>query len=90
MTEFEMYDSATGIPENLDDAVKMVISWLEDGRRVLVHCQAGLNRSSLVVARVLMDKYGMEPDEAIDHIRSNRSPLCLCNDTFRQYLKGLV
>jgi hypothetical protein len=85
----EMYDSA-GVPDDkqVDDLANKVITWLDEGSKVLVHCQAGLNRSSLIVARVLMKSYGMTPDEAIDRIR-NRSPLCLCNDSFRQYVKGL-
>lgn len=53
---------------------------------VLVHCQAGLNRSSLVVARVLMLE-GATADEAIRAVREKRSPASLCNPAFEQWLR---
>lgn len=84
----EMYDGYD-VHEQLDDLAYQVIGWLQEGHRVLVHCQAGLNRSSLVVARVLMLHYDFSADEAIDLIRKQRSNMCLCNDNFRQHLKGL-
>jgi hypothetical protein len=53
----------------------------------LVHCQAGLNRSSLVVARVLMLE-GATADEAIGLLREKRSPACLCNPAFEEWLRA--
>lgn len=85
----EMYDSLSEISEQVDDLADTVIQWLKDGKRVLVHCQAGLNRSSLVVARILMKKYKMTADEAINLIREQRSPICLCNQTFEDHLREL-
>ena len=55
---------------------------------VLVHCQAGLNRSGLVVGRALMYR-GMSADEAIELIRTQRSPSALCNPAFEGYLRSL-
>lgn len=52
---------------------------------VLCHCQAGLNRSSLVVATALMLE-GATADEAIKLIREKRSPACLCNPEFEEWL----
>jgi protein-tyrosine phosphatase len=54
---------------------------------VLVHCQAGLNRSSLVVASALMLE-GRTADEAIALIREKRSPACLCNPDFEEWLRS--
>jgi protein-tyrosine phosphatase len=51
----------------------------------LIHCQAGLNRSSLVVARALILD-GMTPPDAIALIRAQRSPACLCNPAFEKWL----
>jgi protein-tyrosine phosphatase len=59
------------------------------GKKTLVHCQAGLNRSSLIVARTLMLGQDMTAKDAIALIREKRSPMCLCNDTFRIYLERL-
>lgn len=58
-------------------------------RRVLVRCQAGLNRSGLVVAMTLM-ALGYEPDDAIDLIRERRSPHALFNGSFVDYLRSGV
>jgi len=82
-----MYDSH-GEPdtEQVDALVDQVRSWLRSGKKVLIHCQAGLNRSSLVMARVLMEHYDLSAREAIDLIRSQRSPICLCNADFESYL----
>jgi hypothetical protein len=55
------------------------------GDRVLVRCQAGLNRSGLVTALVLM-REGYAPDEAIRLLRERRSPWALCNDEFVRWL----
>ena len=84
----EMYDSLEAVSEQVDDLADQVILWLNDGKRVLVHCQAGLNRSSLVVARVLMKKWSMSANEAISTIRNQRSQTCLCNETFENYLRS--
>lgn len=63
--------------------------WQADHRRILVRCQAGLNRSGLVVALVLY-KHGYDIENAIELIRSKRSPYALCNRYFVEYLRGLL
>jgi protein-tyrosine phosphatase len=52
----------------------------------LVHCQAGLNRSGVVVAYALMLN-GMSAAEAIARIRERRSPAVLCNPQFERWLR---
>ena len=57
----------------------------KSGKRVLIRCQAGINRSSLVMAHVLMkDKYTAR--EAIDLMREKRSKAVLLNRHFVDYL----
>jgi protein-tyrosine phosphatase len=51
----------------------------------LIHCQAGLNRSGLVTALVLM-LGGMDAREAIALLRAKRSPAVLCNPYFEGFL----
>lgn len=80
-----MYDS---VEQGLD-GVMALAGWVNSCRRqgpTLVHCQAGLNRSSLVVATALMLGDGMSAADAIAHIREQRSPACLCNRAFEQFL----
>ena len=55
------------------------------GERVLIRCQAGLNRSALVAALVLMID-GHEPAAAIDRLREQRSVFVLCNRAFERWL----
>lgn len=85
--EIEMYDST----EDLDDVKilglgRMVNGLLESGK-TLVHCQAGLNRSSLIAGTALFLQ-GWSPSEAIDLLRQQRSDAVLCNPTFEAWLRG--
>lgn len=82
-----MYDDPNQATDQIDDLALQVNKWREKGQ-VLVHCQAGLNRSSLVVARALMFT-GMSALQAIDHLRENRSPACLCNKGFESWLLSI-
>ena len=60
------------------------IQW-KKGDRVLVRCQAGLNRSGLVTALILI-KDGHSPREAINLIRNNRGEAALFNESFVNWL----
>lgn len=53
--------------------------------RVLIRCQAGLNRSGLVTALVLI-REGYSAADAIRLIRERRSPWALCNNSFLEWL----
>jgi hypothetical protein len=57
----------------------------QQGKRVLVRCQAGWNRSGLIMALILI-KDGLKPQEAIDLIRNKRSDRALCNSSFVNWL----
>lgn len=76
---------------NLSELYKMVkyahTEW-KDGNRVLIRCQAGLNRSSLVTALVLI-REGYSAEEAITLIRMKRNPNCLFNKEFEKFLLDL-
>lgn len=87
--EVEMYDSG-GLPDRtqIDSLARTVVTAVQSEVRTLVHCQAGLNRSSLVVARALMLGWDMSADEAISTVRI-RSETCFCNETFEAFLRSL-
>lgn len=85
--EVAMYDSEDQGYQQVDELATWVNSRRKDGP-TLVHCQAGLNRSSLVAARALMLD-GMTADEAITLIRDQRSVACLCNPAFERWLRSL-
>ncbi|WP_158566523.1 DUF4326 domain-containing protein [Micromonospora craterilacus] len=55
------------------------------GRRALIRCQAGYNRSGLVTALTLI-RLGRTAGEAIDLIQARRSPYALFNGHFVEHL----
>lgn len=81
-----LYDTDEGDPPEIVHAIaNWVSSCIFDGP-TLVHCQAGLNRSSLVAALVLIQR-GRTVDEAISLIRAKRSDACLSNEAFERWLR---
>jgi protein-tyrosine phosphatase len=68
-------------PRRLDEVAATIRAHHDDGRRVLVRCAAGLNRSGLLVGAVLIDR-GAPAAEAIARIRAARGPYALCNPDF--------
>ena len=84
----EMYDSISQETGQVLD----IAAWVNSCRRtgtVLVMCQAGLNRSALVVGAAMVLAGEMTGEEAVNHIRSRRSPACLCNPAFERWLAAL-
>ena len=75
-------------PEELDDIASMAYADWKKGKKVLFRCKAGLNRSSLCAALVLI-KAGYTADDAIALIRKKRSKYALFNKTFVTYLQSL-
>lgn len=86
----KIYDSP-GAHEGTDlgDFVSDVVDALNGGGNVLVHCQAGINRSNLVAALALRKWKGLSSDEAISLLREKRSNAVLANRSFEAYLRGL-
>lgn len=76
-----MLDSHTQDLSNLD----RMAEWVNACRKsdtTLVHCQAGLNRSALVVARAIYLHDGWSGTTIMEHLRRLRSPAVLCNEVF--------
>ncbi|MFD0274870.1 protein phosphatase [Kitasatospora sp. NPDC127111] len=67
------------------EAAGLVAEAVRRGRRTLVRCHAGQNRSGLVVAQALVE-LGHETDRAVELIRDRRSPWALNNQAFVDYL----
>jgi protein-tyrosine phosphatase len=71
--------------ETADRAAELVTA----GKRVLVRCQAGYNRSGLVVALTLI-RLGYTADAAVALIRERRSPHALFNEHFQRYIREVA
>jgi protein-tyrosine phosphatase len=82
--EFYMYDSTDQDLSGVDEIAEKVNELRKTGT-VLVHCQAGLNRSGVVTARALMLE-GLTAAEAVGVIRKKRSLECLSNPAFVDWL----
>jgi hypothetical protein len=84
---FGIYDSnMTDFDSSeLFDIVRLAHKDWAEGKRVLIRCQAGWNRSGLVTALVLL-REGWKMDTIIDLIREKRSRSALCNAHFVRFL----
>ena len=74
--------------KSLFDVVRFAHDEWIAGKRVLIRCQAGLNRSGLVTALVLV-RSGYSPQDAIELIRKRRNSLALFNRQFVKFLMSL-
>ncbi len=74
--------------EALHRAAQFAYRAWKNGRKTLVRCQAGLNRSGLIMAIVLMMD-GKTAEEAIHLMRTQRCRWVLCNRTFVNFAQEL-
>ncbi len=64
-----------------------IITRLRNGKRVLVTCRMGLNRSAIMAAVAMcMGQHNLTPLQAVKLMRQARGPLALCNKHFVQFL----
>jgi hypothetical protein len=77
------------VAHRVDELSVLAADAVSAGRRVLVRCSGGLNRSGLVVAATLV-RLGHAPDEAIGLVRSARGPWALTNPAFVTHLRDLA
>ena len=91
----DAFDNVTRMAVLIDDAANWLDLQRRQGNNVLVHCNAGIQRSSTVVAYYLMKFKGIGLDEAIIQIKKNR-PIALRNpmtfykilESFDRYITG--
>ena len=72
-------------PDSIRRLARLVASLVRSGRRVVVNCAAGLNRSGLVVARALIE-LGHDNREAVALVRAARGPWALSNRYFERWV----
>lgn len=73
--------------------VKDILDWakeLPEDANLLVHCFAGISRSTSIAMAIMIQKYGVRSiDHAIDHISSMRR-VCAPNKLITQYADELL
>lgn len=74
--------------DELHDIVVAAHRDWKKGKRVLIRCQAGINRSGLVMALLLI-REGYSPEDAIDLMRHKRGEAVLANQHFERWLMGI-
>jgi len=58
--------------EQLEQAVSTLVDWLNDGRRVYVHCRAGWQRSAAVASGAVAVIRGISIDEALESVKEQK------------------
>lgn len=66
--DFDHNDQALMLPE----AVRMLYLLVSTGRRVYVHCTAGINRATLTVVGYFTFVLGMPMDDAVHKVKTAR------------------
>jgi protein-tyrosine phosphatase len=94
----ELYVTMSDATDQSFEQVDILAEWVNHCRTTgptLVHCQAGLNRSSLIVARALYlnnfgehDGHPLTGKQIIKHLRELRSPAVLCNPAFEREVRS--
>ncbi|MER7579237.1 protein phosphatase [Kitasatospora sp. NPDC097691] len=69
----------------VQEAAELTAAAVRRGRRTLVRCHSGYNRSGLVVGQALVG-LGRDNGEAVRLVRERRSPWALNNPVFTEYL----
>jgi hypothetical protein len=87
---FGFYDSGVSHIDMkaLGRAVTFAVDQVQAGKKVLIRCQAGLNRSGLTAALALM-QLGYTAEDAIALLREKRSKYVLINKEFEEFLLSL-
>lgn len=70
------------------EAARIVAERVAAGKKVLVTCMAGLNRSGMVTALALHQITGWSGADIVEHVQASRE-MALCNETFAKYIASL-
>jgi rhodanese-related sulfurtransferase len=81
----KMYDSLDQDTSQVDELAEGLAQRIREGQTVLVHCQAGLNRSGMLAAHTLK-KLGYTGEEALKLLRDSRSQIVCCNEAFEKFI----
>jgi protein-tyrosine phosphatase len=75
-----------GVPPDRDAAIKLAQLLSSSDRATAIHCRAGIGRSSLMAALVLIQR-GISPDDALDLIQLARGVRVPDTDDQREWIR---
>lgn len=73
----------------LDHIADFAATCIKNNKNVLVHCAAGQNRSSLVVACVMRKIFPAMTGEEIYKVIKGKNPMALTNQSFRDFVQTI-
>ncbi len=68
----ELVDYGSLDSDQIESAAQTVLSWLDEGERVYVHCRAGWQRSATIVAAIVSLREQVPPWEALEILRRRK------------------
>jgi protein tyrosine/serine phosphatase len=72
-------------PDKMRDILKQIVNWIDQCRRIYVHCWGGVGRTGTVVGCYLVER-GMDGDAALQHLQKLwRSNMTAAKLTRRPY-----
>lgn len=87
--EWKLYDDVNQeLGPQIESIADEIAAALSEGKRVYVHCQAGLNRSNLCAAVALAKHTGEDPNSIVDMLREKRGTTeVLGNPAFEKFVR---
>lgn len=79
---------SSNIAQHVPEAIRFIDSELRQGKKVLIHCAAGISRSTSIAVAYFMAKYNMNFDEALLKIKGKRG-CAYPNQGFESQLRRL-
>lgn len=71
----------------VEQALRFVHDAHQNHERVLVHCQMGMSRSASIMVMLVQQLWGMEPQEALEYVKSKRMVVDINYGFKKQILK---
>ena len=72
----ELDTPGANLRKHFEKCTAFINQAIAEGGKVLVHCYAGISRSSTIVIQYLMKEYGMKFAQAHLHVRNQRWFIC--------------
>lgn len=59
-------------PGDFETYIDFVTPKIKDGKKILVHCHAGMGRTNLMIAAYIVQNEGVKPDIALERVKEAR------------------